>query len=250
MNVSVNGININYEIEGSGRDVLLLHGWGTSVDLMRPVFNELKNHCRVCMLDFPGFGKSDSPPEYYDVYSYADLTKAFIEKIGLNDLVIMGHSFGGRIAIILAAKNMVSVKKLVLTDSAGVRPKRGIGYYTKVYSYKTAKAIAKAFGGFSKKAEEGIRKSFGSDDYRALSPSMRQVFVRVVNEDLTYLFKEVNVPALLVWGDKDDATPISDAKIMEKLMPDAGLVILKGSGHYSYLEQLDYFNRVFLNFLQ
>ena len=94
------------------------------------------------------------------------------------------------------------------------------------------------------------RRHYGSADYNAASPIMRQTLVKVVNEDLQHLMPNVTAPALLVWGTADDATPLSDAKIMEKLMPEAGLVTFEGAGHYSFIERRDQFLRVIASFMK
>ena len=185
----------------------------------------------------PGFGASDIPPADWDVYSYADFVVKFIEKTGITNPVLVGHSFGGRLSIIIAAKKAADVRKLILTDSAGVKPSHGADYYIKVYFYKLMKKVAGFIGLISKKTEDKIKNMFGSADYRNANPVMRQIMVRVVNEDLQYLMPDISVPTLLMWGEKDDATPVSDAKIMEKLIPDAGLVVLSGAGHFSYLDR-------------
>ncbi len=249
MNILIDGQKVEYETEGSGKDILLLHGWGVNRDTMRPVFDFLRESCRVTMLDFPGFGESDLPSSVWDVYEYADFTARFIEALELKNPVIMGHSFGGRIALILSAKRLTPIHKLILVDSAGIRPKRGIGYFAKVYAYKGAKKAAHLLGLFSTQMQEKIQEKFGSTDYKNASPIMRSVMVKVVNEDLTTLLKDVAQPTLLIWGEKDDATPLADAKLMEKRIPDAGLIVLKGAGHYSFLEQLGYFKLITLSFL-
>ena len=96
---------------------------------------------------------------------------------------------------------------------------------------------------------EKLQRKYGSADYRNATPLMRQVMVKAINEDLTDYLPNIKVPTLLVWGDMDTATPLADAKIMEELIPDAGLVILKNTGHYSFLEDFYTFSRVIESFL-
>lgn len=250
MKESIGGVDINYEVFGAGKDVLILHGWGANIATVMPLVRMLEKNFRVWAIDFPGFGKSGTPPEDWDVYSYAEITRAFIERVHIQKPVLIGHSFGGRISIILSAKKMTDINKIILVDSAGVLPKRGLEYYIKVYSYKSMKLIAKAVGKISKELEDKLKTRFGSADYKSASPVMRGIFVRVVNEDLTYLMPSVAQPTLLLWGEKDNATPLSDAKIMEKRMPDAGLAVIQNAGHYSYLDNPAQCNIIINKFLE
>lgn len=248
--INIDGINVNYETFGEGRDLLILHGWGANIGAVMPMVNAWKDKFKVWALDLPGFGKSDMPGKEWDVYSYADFVKKFADKTGMKNPILVGHSFGGRLCIILAAKEMINPEKIILVDSAGVKPKHGLDYKIKVYSYKLAKKAANAVGIFSKEAEEKIKSAFGSADYKNANPIMRGVMVRVVNEDLTYLFEKVMPPTLLMWGEKDDATPVADARIMEKKMNDAGLVVLKNAGHFSYIDNMAEFSVITNNFLE
>lgn len=250
MIVNIDGTDINYEVSGEGKDVLVLHGWGANIPAVTPIVNSLFGKMRVWAIDFPGFGKSAMPPENWDIYNYADLVKKFAEKMEIKNPVLIGHSFGGRVCIILAGKKMLDINKIVLVDAAGVKPKHGMGYYVKVYTYKAAKKVASFVGKFSKETEENIKSLFGSADYKNANPVMRNIMVRVVNEDLQYLMPQIDRPTLLVYGSDDDATPVSDAKIMEKLIPDSGLVVLEGAGHFSYIDKAPQFGAVLRKFLE
>lgn len=246
----IDNININYEVYGEGKDVLVLHGWGAEIRTVKPVADALSEKFKVWLVDLPGFGDSDEPPENWDVYSYALFVKKLTEELEISDPILIGHSFGGRLSIILAAKKLLNPPKIILVDSAGIKPKRGIDYCCKVYTYKVMKRIAALTGKISKSLEDKIKSKFGSSDYKNASQTMRAVFVRVVNEDLTYLLKDITCPTLLFWGENDDATPLSDAKKMEKLIPDAGIVTVPGGGHYSYLDNFPMFNAVANKFLE
>ncbi|MGL5296763.1 MAG: alpha/beta fold hydrolase [Culicoidibacterales bacterium] len=235
MKVTVHGTEINYLVEGSGSDVILLHGWGQNIAMMQPIHDHLKQFHRVWTIDFPGFGESPEPPSAWDVYEYAKMLESFIQYFDIQTPTLMGHSFGGRISIIYAGQQH-PVHKVVLFDAAGVKPKRGFDYYARVYSYKLGKKIM-SIPGFDKMKAK-YQASAGSSDYQNASVIMKQVLSKVVNEDLQYLMPKIQVPVLLIWGELDDATPVSDAKIMETKIPNAGLVVLPGVGHYAYLERL------------
>ncbi len=241
MIIEIDGIKINYEQDGQGADVLVLHGWGASIQTMRPVIDALKQNYRVTALDFPGFGGSDVPPDTFDVQQYTDLTYRFMLELGIKRTHIICHSFGGRVTIKLAAQHPEAVDKIVFTDAAGLRKKRTIKQNVKVYSFKLAKRLSK--GRIIKRmlkligvdVDERV-KNAGSTDYKALSDHMKKVFVRVVNEDLIGYLPQIKSPSLLIWGANDQDTPLEFGKTMEKLIPDAGLVVFEGAGHYSFLD--------------
>lgn len=254
MKTQIDGININYVCEGSGDFVVLLHGWGSNIKLFKSMIDLLKTKYTVIAPDMPGFGESDEPREPWDVSRYVDFVIDFLKPYNIKSLTFLGHSFGGRVILKMFERTDLpfAIERIILVDSAGVKPKKTMKQKAKLYSYKLAKNILglepvkKAFP----HAIDSLRRKNGSADYNAASPIMRQCLVKVVNEDLTHLFPKVTVPSLLVWGRKDTATPVSDAELMKKSMPDAGLVILENSGHYSFLDEAYTFNRVLASFMK
>ncbi len=252
MEIIIDKIRLNYIIEGVGEDVIVLHGWGANIETVMPIVNVLKDKFRVHALDLPGFGKSDDPDEPIDSFKYAEIVKRYMDEIKINKVILIGHSFGGKLSIILGSKYPDIVEKVVLVNSAGLIPKRGIKYYTKVYSFKTLRFIYKKFF-FWLKNEEKMKKfykKFGSTDYKDSAGVMRKILVIVVNENLVSLLGKIKAPTLLIWGDKDTATPLYLGKIMEKEIPDSGLVVLEGTGHYSYLDDYNKFAIIIRNFLK
>ena len=172
------------------------------------------------------------------------------EKLGLDRPVLVGHSFGGRIAILFASRRPVD--KLILVDAAGVKPRRGLRYYSKVYAFKLSRRIMEITMGTeaaAHKIEEGRRRN-GSADYASASPKMRAVLSKVVNHDLRRAMPSVKAPTLLIWGENDTATPMRDARIMERLIPEAALVSFPGCGHYSFLDNPRQFAAVLSSFLK
>lgn len=248
----IDGLNLNYIIEGEGKDVIVLHGWGANVDTVRPIINVLKDKFRVHALDLPGFGKSQEPSEPIDSFKYADIVKQYIDALDIKKAILIGHSFGGKLSIILSSKYPDLVEKVILVNSAGLIPKRGLKYYFKVYSFKTLRYIYKNLLFWVSKEEklERFYKKFGSRDYKDSSGVMRKILVTVVNENLQYLLKTIKAPTLLIWGDKDTDTPLYMAKIMEREIVDAGLVVLENTGHYSYLDDYKKFTIILRNFLK
>ena len=146
MELTVDGLKINYLDIGdkNQQTVLFLHGWGAPVDTYALLTNYLAGFCRVVAPDLPGFGGSDEPQENWDVGDYADFVIDFAKALGLSEAVLMCHSFGGRISIKLLTERELpfTVKKAVFIDAAGIRPKRSLKYYAKVYSYKCMKHLA------------------------------------------------------------------------------------------------------------
>ena len=255
MQKTVDGLNINYIIEGEGEPVVLLHGWGANIKLFDNLIHLLSTKYKVIAPDLPGFGESDEPKEVWDVDRYADFVADFVKDFAEGENVtFLGHSFGGRVIFKLnARKNLpFRIQRLILVDAAGVKPKKTFKQKVKQAIYKLTKKIltSKLFTKLFPNAMENLRKKNGSADYLAASPMMRQILVKVVNEDLTDLFPLVTVPTLLIWGRNDTATPVSDAELMEKKMKDAGLVVFENCGHFSFLEQQYTFNRVISSFMK
>lgn len=253
MFVEINGLRINYIDEGKGKNcVLFLHGWGANITLFRQMISFISPHFRVIAPDLPGFGESNEPKEPWSVDDYVDFVIAFCKKMNMESCSVIAHSFGGRITIkLMSRKNLpFTVDKIVLTGSAGIRPKRSAKSKLKTKFYKLSKKFLSAppIKKLMPNALENLRRRNGSADYNAASPIMRQCLVKVVNEDLTELIHNINVPTLLIWGEKDDAVPLSDGQLMEKLIPDAGLVVFEGCGHYAFLEQSGRFCRILDSF--
>ena len=246
---NINGMDVRYKSTGSGTDVVLLHGWGCDLTIWEGVQRHLENAFRVTSLDFPGFGQSAELPAAWGIEDYTAWFELFLAELGITDPILVGHSFGGRVSLVYASRN--PVRKMILVDAAGVKPCRSLKYYAKVYSFKTMKRLAPLFLGKKKAGEmiEKRRKKAGSNDYNAASPVMRATLSRVVNEDLRRTMPLVKASTLLVWGSADTATPLRDAKIMEKLIRDSGLVVFEGAGHYSFLERPAQFAAILDSFL-
>jgi len=245
-------LNINYANTGipGGRSVVLLHGWGTNMNTFAPIAKELEKNFNVHNLDFPGFGDSSPPESVWGVEEYTDFLERFVNEKQIKNPIIIAHSFGGRVSLLYSSRNHVN--KLIIIDGAGIKPKRPLKYYIKVYSYKLTKKLLPLFIG-KENAEKRVelkRKKSGSSDYNNASGIMRDILVKVVNEDLKHVLPNIEAPTLLIWGENDTATPVRDAKIMEKNIPDCGLVILKNAGHFSFLDKPYEVNTIIDSFLE
>jgi len=232
-------INIAYEKSGNGQDsVVLMHGWGIDHLLMKPLAEHLEQYFTVYNLDWPGHGVSDNPSQAFSTEDYCRLFAEFLERLRIVNPILIGHSFGARIALRYAAHH--PVKKMALTGAAGLRPKRGADYYLKVYGYKALKQLKK-LPFFSELAKD---KKYGSADYQKLDGVMRETFVKVVNEDVSSLLPDIKCEVLLVYGDKDEDTPLWMGEYLRDHLPNAGLAVFADDDHYAYLHQLPRFLRV------
>lgn len=230
-------LSINYIQKGTGYPLVFLHGWGATLESFNVLTRDLEKSFQVISIDFPGFGGSQEPKTPWNLTQYTDMTLAFLKHLNIEHPILIGHSFGGRVSIKLAQK--MTPAKIILINSAGIKPKRKANYYVRVYGYKTFRTVASLpfFKWVLKEPLEAYRELYSSADYKQASSIMKQVLSKVVNEDLRALLPHVNCPTLLIWGDQDTSTPVEDAREMEKLIPDAGLVVYEGVGHFSYLEQ-------------
>lgn len=239
MNVVIDGLNINYTDIGEGTPVLLLHGWGSSCEVYTGFINILKNRCRLVAPDFPGCGKSDTMAEPWDLEKYCDFVLKFMAAVGLDNPIMMGHSHGGRVTLYMTATGMVSPKKIVLLDAAGLIPKKTFKQKYRAKSFKAIKAVLTlpVIKKFSASLLDKARRHYGSADYNAAPEVLRKTLVSLVNTDIRDVLPNIKCPSLLIWGENDTATPLSDAKTIESLIPDAGLCVIKGTGHFSFVER-------------
>lgn len=242
-NIKIGDVNCYFEKSGTkGKKVVLLHGWGQNTEMMAFIAEFLKKHFIVYNIDFPGFGKSQEPTNAWGCEDYTEFLHDFCVAKKIDNPIFIAHSFGCRIALRYAHK--YGAYKMVLTGAAGIRDTRTLKWYFKTYSYKLAKKV------LPENLKNKYQKKVGSTDYKNSSGVMRQTFVKVVNDDVKDLLKDINVETLLVFGDKDEATPISKGQLMEKLMPNATLVVFENDDHYAYINEAPRFNAVLDAFLR
>lgn len=239
MKIKIKDVFVNYVQYGNGKDIILLHGWGQNIEMMKPIGDMLSSNYKITILDLPGFGESDEPKYAWTLKDYSDMLEQLVNELNIKKPIIMGHSFGGRVAIYYSSYH--SITKLVLFGSP-VRPERS----TNSIKVKVLKYL-KQLPGMGKIAER-MKKYIGSRDYKAASTIMRQVLVNVVNQDLSEYAKQIEEPTLLIWGDNDLEASIDDARLLENIMIDAGVVVLPGT-HYAYLENLPQVINILNNFL-
>ena len=228
MQIKVQGINVNYIQYGKGKDILLLHGWGQNIEMMKPLGDAFCDKFRITIIDFPGFGQSEEPKEPWTIDKYSLMLEEFVKLTDIKKPIVMGHSFGGRVAIRFSSRN--PIEKLVLFGSPCIRIQEELSLKVKIL-----KGLKKLPG--MNQIGEFMKQYIGSRDYKAASPIWRQTLVEVVNEDLSKYAREIEEPTLLIWGEQDTEAPVSEAQELEKIMMDAALIILPGT-HYAYLENL------------
>lgn len=247
----INGLEIYYHEEGQGRPFVLLHGWGVSSQSLAGVAARLATEFRVLSVDLPGFGWSQAPAEAWGTEQYADLVRHFLDERGVAKVVLLGHSFGGRVAIFLAARHPARVSRLVLVASAGVRLRRTLAVRARIASTRFARRIL-AFPGWGPLGERLLRRwqdRMGSRDYRAAG-AMRPTLVRLVNEDLAPLLPLIQAPTLVLWGDRDGEVPRPAMEIMAARIPRARLAVFPEAGHFPFQDKPEEFERCLVGFLR
>lgn len=219
-----NGWQIHYQLwQGTGRAVLLLHGWGRSMD----DFNQLRRQFperTFLAIDFPPFGKSDKNIQGWGIFTYVGMVMSLCEHLGIDSVDVVGHSFGGRVAIILSAVRCALVHSCILIDSAGIKPKRSLKFRLKKLKYKLYKKMGKNLQGFA------------SADYLALPQNMKPTFSNIVETHLNNYAKASNSRTLIVWGGNDQETPPYMAKRLKKYIRKSRLEILSNAGHFCFLD--------------
>lgn len=224
--------------------LLLLHGWGSSAELMRPAGAGLAGRFRIHNLDLPGHGRTPPPPEAWGVPEYAALVDAYLEQEGLPPLPVIAHSNGGRIVLHMAADDRYSHRftRLALVAPSGVTPSRPPSYYLKTAWIKTIKApFALLPGTMRQRGLAWLRTTIywqlvASSDYQGASGVMRETFVKTVTHHVDDRLNRIRQPTLVIWGDQDEAIGRDQVETLEREIPDAGLVVLPGAGHYAYID--------------
>jgi len=259
MQLEVCGAKVDVTVSGSGeRAALLLHGWGCSAQLMRSIAGALENEMRVAAVDFPGHGKEGKalpPPCPWGVPEYMEMTAEIIRRLELAPCDIVAHSFGARVAILLASTYPELVGRMILTGAAGIRKPVTGKDSARQKVYKGLRGAMNVldkthlFGSLPEKGREALVQQFGSEDYKVLSPMMRQTFNKVIGLDLTDRLPMIKASTFLFWGSEDTATPLWMGQLMEEKIPDAALVVEEGAGHFAYIERNAKFLRIVRSFL-
>lgn len=239
---NINNCDINYIRYGNtkGEDVVLLHGWGQNIEMMKPIGNALEKNFNVTIIDLPGYGESSEPPFPWEVSDYVDAIKKLLEEEKIDNPILIGHSFGGKISLLYSS--MYKVKKLVLFGSPFKREIEKLSIKTKILKSLKKVPVLNKLEGFAK-------KHIGSTDYRNATDTMRKVLVNTVNLDITENIKKIKAPTLIIWGSLDEAVPLKRAYELESLIKNAGVVVYENCTHYAYLENLGQTINILYSFL-
>lgn len=238
----INNISVNYVEYGKGKDTLvLLHGWGQNIEMMKPVGDKLSKNNRIIIVDLPGFGQSDEPDTVWSLTDYVECIRELLDELKVNNPILIGHSFGGKISLLYASK--YKVKKLVLFGSPFKKEITNLSLKTKVLKFFKKVPIINKLEGFAK-------KHIGSRDYKQASETMRKILVEHVNFDITEEVKKIKESTLLIWGTMDNEVSIESAYELEKLMYDAAVIPYEGCTHYAYLERLEQTIKVIKSFIE
>ena len=242
MKKKIMDVDVNYEFNNIDAAVTLvfLHGWGQNIQMMEPIAKMFKDRYNTLIVDLPGFGMSSEPLVIWGIEEYTLMVRKLIEELKIGDVILIGHSFGGRIALVYASK--YKVKKLVCLASPYCKELTKLPLKNRIY--KQAKKI-KCLRWLAKIMQNKV----GSLDYRNASDTMRGVLVKTVNTDLSEYAKKISAPTLLIWGSMDEAVPVQRAYELEKLIKDSGVVVYEGCTHYAYLERLGQTISVLRSFL-
>lgn len=240
--MNINGQNINFLDYGNkkGEALVFLHGWGQNIEMMQMLGEPFKKEHRIVIIDFPGFGQSEEPKKVMNVSDYTNIVEELLNKLKIENPILIGHSFGGRVSVKFASRN--KVKKVILLSPA-LRGHDKKGFKTKIFKILKKVPVIKNLEGWAK-------NHMGSRDYKAASPMMKQVLVRVVNEDLSNDAKKIKSPVILIYGDMDSEVPEEDTKEYERLIEDCGLILYEGCTHYAYLERLNQTINIIRNFIK
>lgn len=231
--IALNGIVLNYMEIGVGKEapLLILHGWGRSGGEWINIAQELSQWSgrKAYILDLPGFGGS-SLPKIADIFEYSQFVVDFCEYLEISKVVLIGHSLGGRVGIVMASKHSQLVEKLVLVDPAGVKPKS--------LKRSVLKTFAKVFFWIPKNIKSKVLGKVMDEDYRS-SPTLRELYRSIVKDDLKNILSKIKCETIVVWGERDRVLPVALVKIYRDKLSKHTIRLVWGADHDPHLTQYD-----------
>lgn len=245
MQTVIQGILTNYTILGSKnpKTILILHGWGQNLENWKGVAEHLSSKYKVVSLDLPGFGSSTQPIDVFDIQKYSDFVNEFIDKLSLFRLTLIGHSFGGKISIKIAADNP-KIDKLFLISPSGIEDRP---FFVKVKA-----AIPKILKIFlfwlPQSLKEKYIQTLGSSDYKNAG-EMRETFKKIVGTRVTTFAERIEIPTIIIWGEKDTELNFKNAKLLKSLITNSTLRILWGVDHSPNISATEKLSELLLEYL-
>lgn len=216
--------------------IIWLHGWGVNHATLLKLSNLFNNETENLLLDLPGFGKSAPPPEIWGSAEYTTAFITWLQTLPHKTTYIVSHSFGGRIAIQAAQLRPDIINGIVLIAASGLKKKRGFTFKIKAYILKCISKSLKIIDNHcNTNIKDKFSSNFGSHDYKAAFGIMKSVFVKIVHEDLSNIASLVQVATLLIYGSKDQETPVEFGKTYNNLIKNSSFIELPGFDHYSIL---------------
>lgn len=256
MEMTVQGLQTHYDIAGDGKEtVLLLHGWGVDSSAMDRVVARLKRFYRVITVDFPAHGQTQTPKGDFGVPEYAEWTRQFMLLNEIEGAHIVAHSFGGRVALYLAANHPRLINKLVLTGGAGLTKEKTFKTGLKKLRYRVVRTFLQVLTYIpylkphAKKWLNNYRKRHNSKDYMALDEGMRKNFQKIISFDSREFLPKIKHHTLLVWGEHDTETPMWMARELNQNLINSRLCVIPGD-HFAYAQYPDPFYDLALDFLE
>lgn len=251
--ILINNLEINCKTAGEGPAVLILHGWGGSSDSWLKIQEILsqKGFSVICP-DLPGFGKSSNPLVPWSNDDYVNLISNFIDKLSLNKFFLIGHSFGGGLAVKFTIKYPEKIQGLILSDAAIIRDKKRLSFRQK-FAYFLAKIFnipifeRVVFYPWFRKL---VYKIAGTYDYYLAKGVMKETFKKTSKEDLTHLLSGIKVPALIIWGRGDKTLPLEDGFLLKSKIPNSQIEVIDGADHSPHRKTPEELSKIILKFLE
>lgn len=252
MIINYKDVNLSYQKYGDSKEVIvILPGWGETRNTFLEMINILMIDYTVYIIDYPGFGDTVFPNHNLTMDDYSEMIIKFLNDLKITSPNVIAHSFGGRIAILLSSKYNITIKNLILIDSAGIKPKMTLTKKIRLKLYKTLQSFANYLPRKLKnKFKTFLFNKFSSSDYQSLDEKMRETFKNIVNLDLTNHLSSIKSNTLILWGEKDSDTPLKDGKLMHKKITNSELIIFPNCTHYCYLENTYVIIKIILCFLE
>lgn len=226
-------------VQKNRKQILILHGWGGSKQSWQTCVSFFdKEKYQLFVPDLPGFGSSQAPSRVWNVDDYVEHVKGLMKEYELEKPIVIAHSFGGRIAIKMAAANSSIFEKLFLVGAAGIKPKPSLKVQILRFVSKTGKWLMNIchMHKLEAKARALVYKAAGTKDYMKAEGTMKGTFQNVINEDLTDLLSKIKTPTHIIWGDKDSYVPVSDARLMNERIEGSTLDVFTGGKHGLHLQ--------------